>query len=60
MTTEDAARNLSPSERFRRRRAQFKSAHVPVDANGKPTGEPTTYTYDDAGKLTDAKPADDA
>ena len=42
------------------RRARFKAARVPVDANGKPTGPPTEFLYDESGKFIEAKPAEPA
>ena len=57
MTTDNTGSNLSPSAQFRLRRAAFKTAHVPVDANGKPTGPPTEFLYDESGRLIEAKPA---
>jgi len=42
-----------------RRIAAAQAARVPVDSQGRPTGKPTAYTYDERGLLVSAKPAED-
>lgn len=42
-----------------KRIAAARAGHVPVDHNGRPTGPPSTYIYDDAGHLVNVVPAPD-
>jgi hypothetical protein len=43
-----------------KRMAAARAARTRVDANGKPTGEPAVFTYDEKGILIAAKPAPDS
>jgi hypothetical protein len=51
--------NHSNQAQAQRRIAAAQAARVPVDSQGRPTGPPTAYTYDDErGLLVDAAPSD--
>jgi hypothetical protein len=59
----DSTNNLGPAARLERIIAIGDAARTPVDSQGRPTGSPATFTYDEDGRfvsVTRGEPDDPA
>jgi hypothetical protein len=52
--------DISRPATIEQRIANAQAVRAAVDSQGRPTGKPSTYTYDDHGRLIKAEPAADA